>query len=53
MSKQSNQKYRKEKEGEHLKKAGIDQTSSATAHHVSKQAKLNNELNSPAERTER
>lgn len=53
MSKQSNQKYRKEKEGEHLKKAGIDNSPSGNVHHVSKQAKLNNELDAPGEKTER
>ena len=50
MSKQSNQRYRKEKEGEHLKKAGIDSTNNSSVHHVSKQAKLNNELDAPAEK---
>ena len=53
MSKQSNQRYRKEKEGEHLKKAGIESSSKSSVHQVSKQAKLNNEWDAPAERTER
>ncbi|MDF2512278.1 MAG: hypothetical protein K0S04_2144 [Herbinix sp.] len=46
MSKQSNQKYRKEKENQHLNKAGVD----ITAHHSEKdklnKEKLHNEYNS-------
>lgn len=53
MSKQANQKYRKEKEKEHLKKAGIEPSGTGNTHHISKQAALNNEMNAPGEKTER
>jgi len=53
LSKQSNQQYRKEKEKDHLKKAGIDTSPPNKEHHIENQAKLNNELKAPIEKTER
>jgi hypothetical protein len=49
VSKQSNQRYRKETE-EHNK---TSQSSSTNTEQVSKQAKLNNEVNAKKEKTER
>jgi hypothetical protein len=51
MSKQSNQKYRKEKEAEHLNKAGIDITAPGSAKDKLNKEKLHNEYNSFANRS--
>lgn len=54
MSKQSNQKYRKEKEKEHLNKAGIDITAShSLKDKLNKEEKLHNEYNSVANRSDK
>ncbi len=52
MSKQANQKYRKEKEKVHLNKAGIDVTASSSDKDKLIKDKLHMEYNSPANRTD-
>lgn len=52
MSKQSNQRYRKEKEKEHLKKAGLDGNSSDHARNQDRD-KLNIEYDTPHNKTGR
>ncbi len=46
MSKQSNQRYKKEKENEHLNKAGIDITATHSEKDNLNKEKLHNEYNS-------
>ncbi len=50
MSKQANQKYRKEKEKEHLNRAGIDQSAPRSDKDKLLDDKLHIEYNSPANR---
>ncbi len=52
MSKQANQKYRKEKEMEHLDKAGIDITAPRSDKEKLINDKLHIEYNSPANRAD-
>ena len=47
MSKQSNQRYRKEKEDEQQKKANIESSASGTNSNRQVQDKLNREFDSP------
>ena len=49
MSKQSNQRYTKEKEKEHLKKAGIDNSLSEDEKNKLNKDKINHEFNSTSE----
>lgn len=44
LSKQSNQRYRKEKESEHLKKANVDSSSSGSGSKGNNQDKINHEF---------
>ncbi len=52
MSKQANQKYRKEKEMKHLNKAGIDITAPRSDKDKLIDDKLHIEYNSPSNRTD-
>ncbi|HHV10020.1 MAG TPA: hypothetical protein GXX75_07060 [Clostridiales bacterium] len=52
MSKQSNQRYRKEKEKEHLSKAGIDITAPGSEKDKLNKDKLHNEYNSYTNRSD-
>lgn len=48
MSKQSNQKYRKEKEKEHLRKAGMEEQASDAGNVIKPRAKLS-DITSPTD----
>jgi hypothetical protein len=48
LSKQSNQRYRKEKEKEHLQKAGVDSTASNSSQNAQEQNKFNREFDAPS-----
>jgi hypothetical protein len=47
MSKQSNQRYRKEKESEHLKKANLESSTSDANKNRQTQDKFNREFDAP------
>lgn len=53
MSKQSNQRYRKEKKKDHLKKAGIEDNSSVTNTNAPGQNKINHEFGMPSDRIDK
>jgi hypothetical protein len=48
LSKQSNQRYRKEKEKEHLQKAGVDSSASNSSKNSQDQNKFNREFDAPS-----
>jgi hypothetical protein len=48
LSKQSNQRYRKEKEAEHLKKANIENSALNSNNNASEKDKTNREFDAPA-----